>query len=263
MSFSEQIVYALTKPSEYKELIKLKTSRFVAFVIVICLFLGVMTFLVPVGTEISEFNGFTNLFNKRMGEVSATNGILHVEENVDVCLDSTYILFGDRTHILIDTDFASIPDSLFQEDGFYWAVGSMYVRNVYVYNHEIYNESTFTMNLPEGFNNQMLESAIPGIYIGIIIMFVILSVSYFIKYAFFALVLSFLINSVNHQLNLGMTNGQVFQLCFYGESLGMLISNFNNAAGLLDSFIVSIITVFISIHFITKAVVLMNRRNQV
>lgn len=263
MTFSEQTLYALTKPEKYKEIIKLKTGRFVLFAIVISLILGIITFVIPTAAEISKFGGLENFFDKRMGEVSCSDGKLYVAHDVDLTLESTYILFGDTTHILIDTDYSIIPDQLLDKEGFYWAIGKEYVRTAYVFNHGIYNDTVYYMNLPDGLNNQMLKDAIPGIYIGFFIMLVVLSLGYFIKYAFFALILSLMVNSINKQLNFGLSNGQVFQTCFYGESLGMLISNFNTAAGFLDPLIVSIITIFISMHFITKAVVFLNPRNQI
>ena len=69
MNFSEQIVYAMFKPSKYKEMIKLKTSRFVGFTIVLMLVLGIVTFAVPAGAYIMGFGGFEKLFTNKMSNI--------------------------------------------------------------------------------------------------------------------------------------------------------------------------------------------------
>ena len=68
---------------------------------------------------------------------------------------------------------------------------------------------------------------------------------------------------MNKQLELGLSYGQVYMICFYGMSLGMLITNFNIAMGLISPMLVSMVTVFVSIHFMTNAMVSMRKDNQV
>ncbi len=257
MTFSEQIVYGLTSPSKYKELIKLKTSRFVLFAVVMSLILGVLTFVIPAGAKISGFGGFKNLFEKRIGNMEYSDEKLSISESFEMSVDGA--------NIIIDTSNPTVTNDMLKKDGAYFAFGSETLRMSIVYNHSISDYQIFDLKylLPDGFTNETLTGLIPYIYVYMIVMFIVSSVGFFIKYGFFALVLSLMINSVNKQLSLGMSRGQVFQLCFYGESLGMLISNFNKAVGFIYPDIVSIITVFMSMNFITKAVVYMNPRNHV
>ena len=95
------------------------------------------------------------------------------------------------------------------------------------------------------------------------VVFIFNCIGFFIKYAAMALLFGLFINTINKTMNINMTFGEVFKLCFYGQTLGIIISNFNTALGLLPATVVSIICVFISVHMITTSVVFMNPKNQV
>lgn len=257
MTFSEQIYYALFKPSKYKELVNLKTSRFVIFAIAISLVLGIVTTAVPAAAIISGFGGFETLFGKRIAPMKYEDGELSIEKPFELNIKGTYFV--------IDTEEDQVADDKLDSDGYYVAFGKKNLKLALVYDHKIYQEQAFPLGyyLPEGFNNQMLIQIIPVIYVGLFFGVLIKGVSFFVKYGFYALILSLLINSINKQFNLKLTSGQVFQLCFYGETLGMVVSNFNMAMNFLPYDIVNIIMIFVSINIIMSAVVLMNPKHQV
>jgi len=89
------------------------------------------------------------------------------------------------------------------------------------------------------------------------------SLLFFLKYGLYALILSIALNSMSKQFELGLSYGKVFMICFYGMSLGMLLTNFNIAMNLISPMLVSMVTMFVSIHFMTTAIVLMRKDNQV
>ncbi len=68
---------------------------------------------------------------------------------------------------------------------------------------------------------------------------------------------------INNNLGMGLSKGDIFKLCIYGQTLGIIISNFNMAMGLLPSGIVSGICVVISINMISAGAFGMNKPNQV
>lgn len=257
MTFSEQVTYAMFKPSKYKELVNLKTSRFVTFVIIICLMLGVVTFAVPTAAKISAFGGFEKLFGSQISELSYKDGSLSIAEPFEFNIDGV--------RFIIDTDKEIVSDDKLEADGYYIAFGSKSMRVVYVYDHKIYDDTALDLAylLPDGLNNQMLIDVIPVIYGSLVFAFIINCVMFFLKYGFYALILSLMINSFNVQFNLKLTRGQVFQICFYGETLGMVVANFNMAMGLLPYDIVNIIMIFVSMNIITKSVILMNPKHHV
>lgn len=257
MTFSEQIVYAMFKPSKYKELIKLKRSRFAAFVIVLMLVLGIVTFVIPAGALITGFGGFEKLFRGQLSSLTYSDGALH--------LDTPFRMDINGLTLLINTENTSVEDEQLKRNGVYIAIGSETMRMAVTLDGQImeYQNTDITGLFPEGFDCDSLIRMIPGIYVYMFGAFLVQCIGYFIKYGLIALLYSFFINSVNKNMNLNLTFGEVFSICFYGQTLGIILSNFNAALGWLPEIIVSIIGIFISIHIITVSVVLMNPRNQV
>lgn len=257
MTFSEQIVYAMFKPSKYKEMIKLKTGRSVLFIFVMMLVLGIVSFLIPVGAYITGFGGFERLFMERMGELEYKNG--------ELSIDAPFEMRFGSDNILIDTSVEKITDEMLDRDGIYFAVGSKVIRMTFVLDGETLDYTSVSLDslLHEGFNNESLCQKIPAIYGYLVLAFVFTCLGFFIKYAFIALVFSIVINSMNKQFEFGLSYGQVFMICFYGQTLGYILSNFNAALGLLPQMLVSTIGVFITIHMITYSAAVMRNDRQV
>ena len=110
--------------------------------------------------------------------------------------------------------------------------------------------------LPDGFNNDSLVAMIPSIYAALFVTLLGTMLSYFVKYAVVALLFSILVNSMNHQFHLNLRFGQVFALCFYGQSFSMILSNFNQAIAFLPGLLVSVVGIFVTVHMITVSVAL-------
>lgn len=251
MTFSEQIVYAMFNPNKYKELIQLKKSRFVLFAIVISMVLGIVNFVVPASACIARFGGFEKLFDKKIGNIIYQNGELKD--------DTKYNMTFNGMYFRINTDEETVPESEMKKDGMYVTFGSKYVQMSTVVDGKAYIYQTFGYAgmLSEGFNNQSLVEFIPTIYVYLVLLFISSCIGFYIRYAFFAIILSFLINSINKKLELGLTFSQRFRLCFYGETLGLIISNFNRALGLLPELLVSMVTIFVSVRMISSSLISM------
>jgi len=257
MTFSEQVWYGLFKPSKYKELLELRARRSVLYVAVIVLVLGLVTFVVPISAIIVGFGGMNKLFTETMAPVSYDGESLTIER--------PFKMDADNTIFIIDSSYYTIPDQELKVDATYIAVGSKNMRIVTVLGGEIWMNSVVPLEqiLAPGFTNQSLVEIIPAIYISLVLCYLINSLLFFLKYGLYALILSIALNSMNKQLELGLSYGKVFMICFYGMSLGMLLTNFNIAMGLLSPMLVSMVTIFVSIHFMTTAMVLMRKSNQV
>lgn len=257
ITFSEQIVYAMFKPSKYKDMVNLRTSRFVVFAIVLSLVLGIVSFAVPTSSVIAGFGGFTKLFQKNVGPFNFSEGVLAAEKKFEM----TVGLY----HIIIDTEQETVSTDDMTKEGIYIAFGSKTLRMTMVANGQVmdYDISPLSNLLIEGFNTEQLVQMIPFIYTYIVIAFFVIACSFFLKYGLYALILGIYINAINKHNNLGLTFGKVFMLCFYGQTLGIILSNFNAALGLLPELIVNIISIFISFNMITTAVVSIDRNKQV
>ena len=257
MSFSEQIWYGLFKPSKYKELIELRARRSVLYVLVIVLVLGLATYAVPTAAVIAGFGGMEKLFTKTMAPMSYDGESLSIEKPFKMALDGTIVI--------IDSTYYTVPDQDLKLDGTYLTVGSKNMRMVTIFGGEVWMDYVIPLDqiLAPGFSNESLVGLIPALYVSLFLCFLFMSLLFFLKYGLYALILTIMFRSMNKQLNLGLSYGQVYMICFYGMSLGMLITNFNAAIGLLSPFLVSMVTVFVSIHFMTTAMTLMRKDNQV
>ena len=207
MTFSEQIIYAMVKPAKYRELLDLKKGRSVLFVLVITLMLGVIGFAIPIAAVISGFGGFEKLFGSTMRPMSVHQGTMTIEE--------PFFMHVGNLKFVINTEAERVSDERLSVEGAYVAIGSKEVR------------------LAEGFSNASLIRMIPWIYAVLILSFLVSCLGYFIKYAFLSLVFSITVNAMNKHMELGLSFGQVFMLCYYGQTLGIIISNFNSALSLL------------------------------
>ncbi len=257
MTFSEQIWYGLFKPSKYKELIELRARRSVLYVAVICLVLGLVTFVVPIAAIIVGFGGMEKLFTETMAPVSYDGESLTIER--------PFKMDADNTIFIIDSTYYTVPDEELKMDATYIAVGSKNMRVATVLGGEVWMDSVVPLEqvLAPGFTNESLVEIIPAIYVSLVLCYLLNSLMFFLKYGLYALILSIALNSMSKQLELGLSYGKVFMICFYGMSLGMLLTNFNIAMNLISPMLVSMVTIFVSIHFMTTAMVLMRKDNQV
>ncbi len=257
MTFSEQIWYGLFKPSKYKEVIELRAGRSVLYILTILLVLGFVTFVVPTAAIITGFGGMNKLFTETMAPVTYDGEVLNIEK--------PFKLFAGSTRFVINSDYETVPDEELESDGAYIALGSKNIRVATVLAGQMWSDSIIPLDqvLAKGFNNQSLVGLIPAIYMSLFVCFLLNCLLYFAKYGFCALVLTLLYNSMNKQFQLGLSFGKVYMVCFYGLSLGALLTNFNLAMGLFNPNIVSIITVIVSINMMTTAMMSMRKDNQV
>ena len=253
MTFSEQIWYGLFKPSKYKELLELKAGRSVLYVAVIVLIMGLVTFVVPTAAVITGFGGMNKLFTETMAPVSYDGESLSIEE--------PFKLSADGIHFIVDSTYYTVPDKELRVDGTYFAAGSKNLRMVTLLSGEVWMDSIVPLDqvLGSGFSNQSLVELIPAIYVSLFLSYLLMSLLFFLKYGFYALILTILYSSMSKQFELGLSYGQVFMVCFYGMSLGMILTNFNIAMGLISPTLVSMVTIFVSIHFMTTALVSMRK----
>lgn len=257
MTLSEQIVYAMFKPSRYRELVELKKGRFALFVTVLMIVLGIVSFAIPAGATITGFGGFKTLFSNQLKTIRYEDGGLK--------LDTRFHMEVSGIDILIITDEEEVPDSEMSRNGVYVAVGSRVMSIVTSMDGTImhYQDMDISVLFDEGFNNESLITAIPRIYMYMFFIFVARCAGFFIKYGSIAVLFGLFINTVNKSMHMNMSFGEVFRLCFYGQTLGIIISNFNQALGLLPAMLVSLICVFVSVRMITSAIMYFNPRNYV
>ncbi|MBQ9608577.1 MAG: DUF1189 family protein [Lachnospiraceae bacterium] len=257
MTFAEQIVYAMFKPSRFKELIDLKKGRFAVFVIVLMLAIGIVREIIPEAAFIVGFGGFESLFTEKMAPFNFNDGELSIEK--------PFTMSVSMIKIMIDTEEEKISDTKLDRTGEYIAFGSKYLSIVLKENSKYmrYRDIKLADILPDGFSNATLKSLIPFIYFYLILNYLLYCGGCFIKYAILALIFSISAGSINRIANIGLTKGEIFRLCFYGQTLGIIISNFNAALGLFPSMFVSFVCVILSISMINSGLRHMDKSNQI
>ncbi len=251
MTFSEQIVYGMFRPHRYKELIELPSRRSAGYVAVMMLILCLVGYIIPVSSSIAGFGGFTRLFSQEMPKLEYSSGALNAQR--------PFMLSINGVHIVINTEADEVSESRMRDDGAYIAIGAKKLTLNISYGGEIssYGRMSLSSILPENFTNDDLVNAVPYIYAYLVLGLIVSLMSYVLKYSVIALLLAAVLRLLVRQLDLRISYAKLFMVSFYGQSLGFIISNFNSALGLLPSFIVSGIGIFITIHMITTAIAFM------
>lgn len=249
MTLSEQIVYGMIKPSRYGELIKLKKGRFASYVAVIMLALSIITFAIPTAAIITGFGGFEKLFTKSMSAIEYNEGRLTMEKPFEMSVG--YL------HLIIDTENDTVPMEELKRDGIYYTFGEKNFKLVYTISRQVLSEQSIPVSkiLPEGFDNETLCNAIPAIYAALVVGFLAIAIGFFLKYGLFALVLALCVKSINRRMELGLSFRELFMICFYAQSLFIFVNNINAALGLLPTLILSIAGFFVSINFVSTALI--------
>ena len=257
MTLSEQIVYGLIKPSRYGELIKLKKGRFATYTVVMMLALSIITFAIPIAAIITGFGGFEKLFSKNMASIEYSEGELSIEKPFEMSVG--YL------NIIIDTENAMVSKDELKRDGIYYTFGKEKFNLVYIVGKQVLSEQSLPVSqiFHEGFNNKSLIDSIPGIYAALVAAFFAVAVGYFLKYGFFALILALCVKSINRRLEINLSFGELFMICFYSQSLFMFINNINAALGFFPSAILSIIGFFVAINFVSTALITISKTKQV
>ena len=244
----EQLAYSITKPSKYLEMSGIRTGKSVKFIIVLMLLVTMMLNIIPTAATIIGFGGWKRLFTN-MPSISVQNETLSTESKIDLGLGVI--------HFYIDNDADTVSYSELQDETYYILIGKNTVRYVFVDgdNGVVLASGHVSELIPNGFSNQTLIDMIPVIYLIILLGFIFCFLAYFVKYAFLSIVYSILVTPVNRAYNLGLSYGRIFMICFYAQTLGILLVNINTALGtIIPSFIMSIIGIFITMRYISIGV---------
>lgn len=244
----EQLRLSIVSPKHLVGLSMLRVGKFVRYVILLCFLVTMMTSIVPTAATIASFGGFGKLFRERMPEFTVQNGELHA--------DGTFTLSLAGYQILMDTSENAVSQDKYQGSFMTIAIGKKRVQVAVSQNGltEIAIDRAVSDFFEDGFNREKLISAIPGFYIGLGVTCLISMLWIAIKYLAASLIYMLLSSALARHTGLPLTRGNVFRLCFYAQTIGILLVNLNDALGvLLPSLIVSIVGIFISFRWIFKS----------
>ena len=251
-SIMDIFMISLIKTRELAETSVKNSSRFIAYVIFISILVATMTFAVPSASKISSFRGFRNLFMNKVPAFEMTDAGLVADKKFEM-------KFSNVT-ILMDTELDQFRFGNFKREGAYIAIGSKYTKMITITDIEddsSYNETySYPNNLlfPTGFNNSDLVKMIPGFYISLVFIYAMLATFAALKYILAAVIYAVVTRSLTVISKLPMTFTDALHMCFYAETLGILIVNINSALGyFISPLLVSAAGIIITIFIIHKA----------
>ena len=243
----EQLRLSIVSPKKLIGLSQLTVGRFVRYLFFLGTLITVMLYVVPVATTLIHVGGLRNLFEEQMPEFSMQNSILKADRPFTINLGTC--------DIVVDTSGATVdPDSLGNRE-LTFAIGSRKVQAILTRNglRSVLVEGRVSDYFPEGFNREMLVEAIPGFYIALFLGGLFVLAFTLVKYLLGALLYMLIAWSIAKRTGLDLTKGNVFRLCFYAQTIGILLVNINSATGgYLPGTIVSMVGIFITMNYIFK-----------
>gem|GEM_PF-2115016 len=246
-SLIEQLRISIVSPKQLIGLSQLKTGRFVLYVFFMGMILTLMLYVIPVAATLIHVGGLNDLFENRIPDFSVQQSVLKAEKPFTINL-GTY-------EIVVDTESAEVDKEKLGNRELTFAIGSRKVQAVLTQNglKQVLVEGRIDEFFPEGFDRKMLIRAIPGFYMALILGGLFMLVFHLAKYLLASLLYMLIANSIAKRTGLGLNTGNVFRLCFYAQTIGILLVNVNSATGgYLPGTIVSMVGIFITLHFIFK-----------
>lgn len=232
--------------------IRTSAAKFVAYVIFLSLFAGLVSFGVPSISKVASFGGFTNLFQNKVPTIEMSDGVLKADKQFKMNIS--------KGTILINTDLDQFKFEDFDKEGIYVAIGSKNTKMVAITDikdKDSYNEIYSYNNqylFVEGFNNDLLVKMVPFFYIMLFLTYIVISFMKGLKYLLLAVVLTISSLSLLKVSKLDMSLKEAFRLSFYAQTCSVILVNINEGVGyLVSSLVASIIGVIITIVNIHKA----------
>lgn len=249
VSMVDQIAIAVTSPKSYKALTGLKVGKTVAFVILLTFMLtfiqtgiGIVCFLLKIG-------GFENLFMNKIPDFVYEDGTLTMDTEMEFAV-------GNVT-VFVNTDYDKIAIEEMENDGVYITLGKTRMVMGAISAGYTYEQGEFLLSkmLPENLNNETLCSFIPAIYFTMALMYIGGMLGNAIKWLFFALIFSVMARALASNFQTGLDYKDVFRICIYGQTLGLLLSAANASLGyFLPSTFMFFIMLIISFVFINRGI---------
>ena len=223
IGFLWQYVIACVHPSQYKELIRKKKGAFIGYISVLIMFLVFIENVIPFAAWTASVGGFENLFLERIpGFVKADSSVEQFKES-DFQSDYVQELLVGKKNILIKMPSGKQVISLSQFKN--WRL-----------------------------NNQGLVEMLPALYMFLAFYLVVLLITKAVQYLLVALAFALICRgSVRRSDGKMVSMAESFYIAVYARTLAAIIGSVNAALGYrIDSMILMIVTVFITMGFIMR-----------
>lgn len=245
IGFLWQYVIACVHPSQYKELIRKKKGAFIGYISVLIMFLVFIENVIPFAAWTASVGGFENLFLERIPGFTLEKGEFHSESPIDFTI-------GGVVRVKADSSVEQFKESDFQSD---------YVQELLV------GKKNILIKMPSGkqvislsqfknwrLNNQGLVEMLPALYMFLAFYLVVLLITKAVQYLLVALAFALICRGSVRRSNGKMVSmAESFYIAVYARTLAAIIGSVNAALGYrIDSMILMIVTVFITMGFIMR-----------
>ncbi len=246
-------VTSIIRINKLAEICVENSKKFIAYVIFMSVLVSFMSFLVPSASRIYSFGGFRKLFLEEFPAFTVKNGSLIADKKFEMRMNNAYLV--------INTDIDEFSADDFESSGIYMAFGKRNVKLVsYVDNNGNINYSEvysypISMMIPSGLNNEKLADISVAFYFSYLLIFIVLTFISAIKYIFLALLYAFFTRSTTSISKLNLSMKDSLHLCFYAETISIILVNLNKAIGeYIPSLFMSIIGIVITVVVILNAI---------
>ena len=244
-----QLGYAITKPSAYKNMLKLDWQKRVMFLCLLMVLTTMIQYVIPASAMITGFGGFENLFLNRVAAFTFENGQLEVEKVISIS-DGALMSFK------VDTSVDAYGKDDFEKDG-YPMQCLVSKSNIILLQYDRVTEFLFSDPSMEGVSvtNESLLRIIPVIYIGMIVLFGFYTIENLLIYLFISLIFAISGLSINATLHTKLSFGSIYMIALYSGTAAWIISSVNTVLGApVSSLILSIGSVILTSIFVFRGI---------
>jgi hypothetical protein len=246
VSVWQQLFYALAKPGKYLEMLELSAWKSIKYMFVLMLLVAILVNAVPTAAVITGFGGFRNLFLNKLPAFQMVDGELQAEDSFDIVISGT--------HFYMDTTEDSVNADALDDNAFYVAIGRKTAKLILVESGMVTEGGSMNLGdlFADGVNNEALAQLAPYLYVSLVITFLLMVLQYVLRYSLLALIYMIFAWRINRLSGLRLSRPQVFMLCFYAQTLGILLVNINAAFNYaVPSLLVSIVGVIATSRYIS------------
>lgn len=245
IGFLWQYVIACIHPSQYKELIKKKKGAFIGYISVLVMFLVLIESVIPFAAWTASVGGFENLLLNGIPKFTLEKGQFQSESPIDFTI-------GGVVRIKADSSVKQFKES---------DLKSAYVQELLV------GKKNILIKTPSGnqsiklsqfknwkLDNQGLVEMLPALYMFLAFYLVVLLITKAVQYLLVALAFALICRgSVRTTDGKIVSMSEAFYIAVYARTLAAIIGSVNAALGyMVDSMILMIVTVFITMGFIMR-----------
>ena len=248
----DRFIIALTKPSRLVGVSVMPVSRAILYAIVMFVFLAFVAYGMPAIANIVSFGGFRNLFLNKVPAFTVTDGKLVAEESFQMNIGNI--------KILMDTSKAEITEGDVDAYGAYVGIGSDTVKMFTYINdgtknsfYEMYNFPISYM-FPDGFNNKQMADMSIMFYFSVVFLILFYAGIMLVQQLVLTGLYMIIAWPLSKIAKIDLKLSDIYILCLYAETLGLVILNLNEALGtLIPYLVVAVAAVIITVIYIRKA----------